>query len=301
MASLSSGLYDGIILGAGHNSLVLQAYLGRAGLRVLCLEPRDEAGGALTTMEDPRHPGFLHNTHSFFHRGVNQMPWYRDLELERHGAVYLEPEFNVALILKSGEVLEWWKSFEKTTESFACFSLKDAKTLRRWRERFLPIVERILIPESQSPPIPLDRRYALLEKSAEGRLLLEVSALSSLEFVQKEFEHPVVQAALLFFNGLREVDLRCKGLGHHIPSLLASDRKAQMCRGGSAALARALVTAVQESGGDIKLQTRPRRILVENGRACGVETESGDVFRARHFVVSGLNPQQTFLYLLDEA
>ncbi len=87
MVSQVSGVYDGIILGAGHNSLVLQAYLGKAGLRVLCLEPRDVAGGGLATMEDPRHPGFFHNTHSFFHRGLNRMPWYRDLELERHGAV----------------------------------------------------------------------------------------------------------------------------------------------------------------------------------------------------------------------
>src|SRR5438034_6559302 len=301
MVSQVSGVYDGIILGAGHNSLVLQAYLGKAGLRVLCLEPRDVAGGGLATMEDPRHPGFFHNTHSFFHRGLNRMPWYRDLELERHGAVYLEPEFNVALILKSGQVLEWWTSFEKTAESFARFSRRDADTLRDWRERFRPVVQKILIPESLSPPIPTDRRRALLEKSAEGRLLMEVSALSPLEFVQKEFEHPVIQAGLLFFNGLREVDLRCKGFGHHIPALLAAPGKAQLCLGGSAALARALVAAVQENRGEVKLQAKPRRIVVENGRAAGVETESGDVFRARHFVASGLNPQQTFLELLEES
>ena len=300
MLSQTSGVYDGIILGAGHNSLVLQAYLSKAGLRILCLEPRDKAGGGLTTMEDPRHAGFLHNTHSFFHRGLNQMPWYRDLELERHGAVYLEPEFNVALILKSGQVLEWWTSFEKTVESFARFSRRDAETLQQWRERFLPIVQKILIPESQSPPVPLDRRRTLLERSPEGRLLMEVSALSPLEFVLKEFEHPVIQAGLLFFNGLREVDLRCNGLGHHIPTLLASTSKAQMCRGGSEALARALAAAVQESGGEIKLQAQPRRIIVENGRVAGVETGAGNVFRAQHFVASGLNPQQTFLELLEE-
>ncbi len=300
MVSQASGVYDGIILGAGHNSLVLQAYLGKAGLKVLCLEARDTAGGGLTTMEDPRHPGFLHNTHSFFHRGLNQMPWYRDLDLERRGAVYLEPEFNVALILKSGKLLEWWRSFEKTAESVACFSQRDAETLRRWRERFLPIVQKILIPESQSPPIPSDRRRAFLEKSTEGRLLLEVSSLSPLEFVLREFEHPVVQSGLLFINGLREVDLRCEGFGHHIPALLASTGKAQMCQGGSAALARALVATVQETGGEVKLQARLRRIMVENGRITGVETESGDLFRARHFVASGLNPQQTFLELLEE-
>ena len=82
--------YDGIILGAGHNALILQAYAGRAGLKVLCLERRDIAGGGLTTVEDPRQPGFFHNTHAFFHRAITQMAWYRDLDLERHGAAYIE-------------------------------------------------------------------------------------------------------------------------------------------------------------------------------------------------------------------
>ena len=81
--------YDGIIIGSGHNSLVLQAYACRAGLNVICLERRDIAGGGLATMEDPRYPGFLHNTHSFYHRAITDMPWYRDLELDRHGARYL--------------------------------------------------------------------------------------------------------------------------------------------------------------------------------------------------------------------
>jgi hypothetical protein len=39
---------------------------------------------------------------------------------------------------------------------------------------------------------------------------------------------------------------------------------------------------------------------VEHGNAVGVETSDGAVYRARHFVVSGLNPQQTFLELIDE-
>ncbi|MCH8294231.1 NAD(P)/FAD-dependent oxidoreductase [Candidatus Poribacteria bacterium] len=292
--------YDGIILGAGHNSLILQAYLCKAGLKVLCLERRDVPGGGLTTIEFPRHSGFLHNTHSFFHRALNQMPWYADLELKRHGAVYVEPELNAAMLLQSGDALEWWTDFEKTVTSFGHFSQKDATTLRRWRDDFLPIVNDILIPEAKSPPLPPNQRRTLLEKSPEGRLLLKVSALSPLEFVQTEFQHPVVQAGLLFFNGLREVDLRCQGFGHHIPFLLASPGKAQMCFGGSAALARALVSAIKESGGDIKLQTTPQKILVENERVVGVETTQGEVFRVRHFVASALNPHQTFLELIAE-
>ncbi|MBL8218775.1 MAG: NAD(P)/FAD-dependent oxidoreductase [Bryobacterales bacterium] len=292
--------FDGIVLGAGHNGLILQAYAGLAGLRVLSLDRNPKPGGGLVTQENPRLPGFLHNTHSFYHRALRQMPWYRDLQLESRGAVYLEPELNTAIILPSGETLEWWTDFEKTADSFAVWSAHDARRLRLWRDRFLPVVQQILIPESQSPPLPRDVRRRQLEQTPEGRLLLEVSALSPLEFVQREFTHPLIQAGLLFFNGLREVDLRCQGFGHHIAALLASSGKAQMCLGGSQRLSDALLSAVAGTGGHVRLSTEPRRILVENGRAAGVECTNGEVFRARHFIASSLNPQQTFLQLMDE-
>ena len=81
-----SDRFDGVVLGTGHNALVLQAYLCRAGLRVLSVDRAQTPGGGLSTLENPRHRGFLHNTHSFFHRAITAMPWYGDLELERHGA-----------------------------------------------------------------------------------------------------------------------------------------------------------------------------------------------------------------------
>jgi phytoene dehydrogenase-like protein len=118
--------YDGILLGSGHNCLILQAYLGLAGLRTICLEPRHVAGGGLCTMEDPRYPGFLHNTHSFFHRAIRQMPWFQDLELEKRGAHYIEPDRNVVLLQRNGGSLDWWTDFERTFESFARISAKDA-------------------------------------------------------------------------------------------------------------------------------------------------------------------------------
>jgi phytoene dehydrogenase-like protein len=136
-----------------------------------------------------------------------------------------------------------------------------------------------------------------LEKTADGRLLLETSALSPLEFVQREFEHPVVKAGLLFFNGLREVDLRLRGFGHHIPALLASPAKAQMCIGGAARLADALASAVRDTGGEIRTSCVPRRIVTGKGRAIGVETTAGE-FIAAKAVASGLNPQQTFIELM---
>lgn len=291
--------HDGIVLGAGHNALVLQAYLCRAGLRVLSLERSEAPGGGQRTVENPRHPGFLHNTHSFFHRAVTAMPWYRDLELERHGARYIEPARNVVLLLDDGRSIEWWTDLERTVETFARFSRRDAETLRHWVDEFEPIVERLIRPEAESAPLSPARRRELLERSPAGRRLLEVSALSPLEFVEREFEDDTVRAGLLFFNGLREVDLRLRGFGHAIPALLASRHKAQMCAGGSARLADALVSDICEHGGEVRCGVEPRSILTRGDRAVGVELVGGERLEATSFVASGLNPQQTFVDLLD--
>jgi phytoene dehydrogenase-like protein len=296
-----SAEYDGIILGTGHNSLVLQAYLARCGLRVLSLDRAPVAGGGLATVENPRLPGFRHNTHSFFHRAVTAMPWYRDLELRRHGAIYLEPELNVALILPDGRSLEWWTDLDRTVDSFAEFSPRDAATLQRWVEEFRPIIEHIILPEAQSPPLPPRRRRELLRRSALGRRFLEVSARTPLQFVREEFEHDVVRAGLLFFNGLREVDVQAAGFGHAIAAILAGRHKAQMCSGGSVRLAEALAEDILEHGGEIRLGVQPRAILTRDGRATGVELASGERIAAGAFIASGLNPQQTFLELLDAA
>src|SRR5262245_3132644 len=178
-----NGSFDGLILGTGHNALVLQAYLSRCGLKTLSLDRADVPGGGLATVENPRRPGFLHNTHSFFHRALTAMPWYSDLELARHGARYVEPELNVDLIPPAGRPLARGPALARTEESVARHSARDAAALRRWAEEFRPIVEQVLIPEAQSPPLPLQRRRELLQRSAPGRRYLEVSALSPLQFV----------------------------------------------------------------------------------------------------------------------
>ena len=40
--------FDGIIIGAGHNGLILQAYLGRLGLRLLSIDRNLQPGGGLS-------------------------------------------------------------------------------------------------------------------------------------------------------------------------------------------------------------------------------------------------------------
>src|SRR5205085_8378234 len=82
------------------------------------------------------------------------------------------------------------------------------------------------------------------------------------------------------------------------PALLACRHMSQICLGGSGALARALFADITEHGGDVRCGVTLRSILMRDGRAVGVEL-GGERIEAKAFVASGLNPQQTFLDLLD--
>lgn len=64
-------------------------------------------------------------------------------------------------------------------------------------------------------------------------------------------------------------------------------------QGGGFALPRAFTRALKRAGGELRLQTSVSRIVVEKGRAVGVELADGSVLRARH-VVSNADPEVTF-------
>ena len=69
-------------------------------------------------------------------------------------------------------------------------------------------------------------------------------------------------------------------------------------RGGTGAVPRALASLAVDLGVDIRTKTPVRRIIVENGRARGVETASGETIRAGA-VVSNSDSVRTHRELLD--
>jgi putative alpha-1,2-mannosidase len=165
--------YDGVVIGAGHNGLILQAYLARAGLKILMLERSLHVGGGLYTVEDNAHPGFYHNVHAVFLRAITATPWFRDLDLESFGARLVEPEVNVALHLEDGRCFVMHRDAEQTARSLARFSQPDADTfLRRassWRNLFdsrTGFIEPRLADGSFAPDFDPSRRRGFVEGNA---------------------------------------------------------------------------------------------------------------------------------------
>ncbi|PWC34148.1 NAD(P)/FAD-dependent oxidoreductase [Azospirillum sp. TSO35-2] len=70
--------------------------------------------------------------------------------------------------------------------------------------------------------------------------------------------------------------------------------------GGSQALADALADSIRGDGGEIRLRTGVSRILIEQGRAAGVETADGRTIRAAA-VISNADVRRTMLELVGRA
>jgi all-trans-retinol 13,14-reductase len=68
-------------------------------------------------------------------------------------------------------------------------------------------------------------------------------------------------------------------------------------RGGAKRIPLAMIKALRRLGGQVRLRARVRRILVERGRAAGVELEGGEIVRADN-VISNADPAITYGELL---
>ncbi len=67
--------------------------------------------------------------------------------------------------------------------------------------------------------------------------------------------------------------------------------------GGAFTLPRAFVRALKRAGGEIKLQCRVKRILIEGEKVVGVELDSGEEIRAT-VIISNADPEVTFGQLI---
>src|SRR5207302_6066941 len=70
-------------------------------------------------------------------------------------------------------------------------------------------------------------------------------------------------------------------------------------RGGMGALSNAIAAAATERGAEIKVNAPVSRIVVKDGRACGVALADGSEYQASH-IASCLDAKVTFLRLMDQ-
>jgi phytoene dehydrogenase-like protein len=295
--------YDGIIIGAGHHGLILGSYLAKAGLDILLVERRLTYGGGLCTREMTL-PGFYHNLHSINHFHISETPWFKDLGLA-DTVNYITPRYEFGQAHQDGTALVLGRDLEESLANIARFSSKDAQTFRDWNRIAETITAEIFLPERFAEPLPQHEREALLQQSELGRKFLEVANRQPLDMVGELFENEHVQLLFLFKvslfgTWLTDTMSKTSPMGSLIRAF-DLESGYQLCEGGSFNLARGLMESFIANGGHFQPQVNIDKIVIENGKASGIELVDGRTVRARQFVASTLDVHQTFETLVGRA
>ncbi|UCG82943.1 MAG: NAD(P)/FAD-dependent oxidoreductase [Dehalococcoidia bacterium] len=292
--------YDFIIIGGGPNGLCVAAYLSKAGQRVLVLERHLEVGGGLAT-EEVTLGGFIHNTHAIYHMMVDYAPPYKDLELEKYRCHYVYPELQVVMPFSDSKALCLYSDVERSCQSIAKFSAKDAESYREAYHKFRLYMDEFLAPGTYVEPLPTLEAVLGLEKTEIGREISEYQPKSPQEIVFDLFENERVRTLMLYLACHWGLEYDDGGLGFLVPLMLDRAVNSRFCLGGSHRLSNSICRVIQEDGrGHIRGSQVIKRIIVDNGAAKGVELEDGRVYEADKAVISSIDPHQTFLKYIGE-
>ncbi|MDJ0830576.1 MAG: NAD(P)/FAD-dependent oxidoreductase [Desulfobacterales bacterium] len=294
--------YDGIIIGAGPNGLLTAAYLAKAGQKILLLERRFEMGGGLCS-EQITIPSFIHNTHAIYIPMVDYAPFFQDFKHdmeEVYDLKFIFPDPVMSLSLQDGRTLCIYQDAERTAKSIAQFSERDAKTYLNAAAKFKEYMDLFIAPATYAPPHPAMEAMVKMKSHEIGRDLQAIQPMSPKAIVEELFENEHVRTFFLYASCMWGLDYDLEGLGFLVPLYINRAANYRMIVGGTHHLAHVMSKVIYKNGGMIIGPKPVSKIVIENGRAKGVETEDGYHYEANKFIVSSLNPHQTFLELVGE-
>jgi phytoene dehydrogenase-like protein len=283
---------DVVVAGAGHNSLVTAAYLAKAGYECLVLDARPIPGGGAAT-EELLLPGYRIDSCSTGHTLIQVNPLLTEDELglmADYGLEYLEPDPVGHVAFPDGAQLTMWLDIDRTCAEMANFSEPDAESYRRMIDEYDGV--RGVFGKARSVPLGFGPSLEnLLAEHPRGRTWLRRNSLSAWEVIRREFESRHVRAfmAWMAFQTLVPIDAPGSGILAYSLIFGRQRRSWTIPRGGSGALTEALAHFIEDNGGKVLCDRRVSRLVLENGRCTGVETDDGERYLGRHAVVSTIH------------
>lgn len=237
---------DAVIVGAGPNGLAAAIELGRAGLRVRILEASATAGGG-TRSAELTLPGFVHDPCSTAHPLGIASPFFRSMDLARHGLEWVHPDAPVAHMLAPDRAVLLERSLDETAAGLG----RDGAA---WRRLFGPLVHDVdrLLPALLGPVVRPPRHPVALARFGVPALL-PATALARIAFREP--------AARALFAGLAAHSM--VALGRPLTAsfglvlgMLAHAVGWPFARGGSGRIADALVAEAEGLGVEIVTGSR---------------------------------------------
>ena len=299
--------YDVVIIGAGHNGLTCAAYLGMAGLKVKVLESRPVVGGAAVTEEF--YPGFR-NSIAAYTVSLLSPKIIADLRLFDHGLRLVERRAQNFLPTLDGRYL--LAAEGRTQRNIANFSDADAQRYDAFNRELNASADLLRDLALEAPPnlvrgVTIRTIGELMKAARFGnrlrrlstenlRTLFDLFAKSAADYLDGWFEGELVKAWLgfdaivgtyaspytpgtayvLLHHAFGEVNGKKRTWGHAI--------------GGMGAVTQAMARTAAGYGVEIETRAPVRQVLIEKGRAAGVELKDGRVIRGGA-VAANVNPK----------
>ena len=234
-----------VIVGSGPNGLAAAIALARAGVRVTVFEAAPTIGGCLRS-ESLTLPGCIHDAGAAVFPLTKASPFLRSLPLEQHGLVWIEPKIPVAHPLDGGDAIALLHDVDAT----AALLGDDGAQWKRWMQPLLHTWPSLLT-DALSPPLRLPRHP--LRMASLGSI-----ALQSAQRIAMQLKTPHAQA---LFAGLAAhtntpLDMAASAGAGFLLAAAAHGSGWPIVRGGSQKLAYAMVSLLQELGGEVITQHR---------------------------------------------
>ncbi len=319
---MANASYDAIMIGGGHNGLIVACYLQDAGLETAIFERLYKLGGGAWS-EELILPGFVSSPFAGAARLYGH-PVYEDFKLRekgmKHGfidkssggtvfddetCIVGHPSW-VVVDPATGQTEFSTQNWDKNLKAISRFSEKDAETAQFLLEKYQQKWRTALRDYLYSPPPPFGEKDAmekLLDDPESGmEPVYQFMPLANVAydlFESAEMRCFFMRAATTA-TGLYPSDTFPLSWIIHSLSIIFSWAAPSVVIGGTYGVSSALQRAYKELGGKAFVQCEVDKILMENGRATGIRLQDGTEIEAKRVIVADIDLHQLMFRLIGE-
>lgn len=299
---------DHLIIGSGINALVAGAMLSKKGDKVLVVEREERVGGCMYTSDEVTLPGFHHDvmaaTFVLFMTGPAQEALGDDLA--RHGFEYCHTPHPTAVLRPDGTALVLRMdraanvaSFNESAPGDGDRHAEDVGGVERDAEFLFSLLGQPLWSRQMAWNLakrawrtglgPLKAWFGEALEPARG-------------WLETRYASPDIQALWapwVLHTGLTP-EASYSGQMARVIAFALEAAGAPVVKGGAGKAASAFRGLIEELGGEVRTGVEAKRILVEEGRAKGIKTASGETIEAKS-VIASTAPGQLYGELLADA
>lgn len=286
--------FDHLIIGSGINALVAAALLSRKGDSVLVIERENRIGGCMYTSDEVTLPGYHHDVMAATFVLFLTSPAYAELaeDLGQHGLEFCHSAHPTAALRTDGSALVLGMDRAANVAAFNGRGAGDGDQHGRdvgAIEADAPFLFALL-----GQPLWSRQTMMLLAKQAWKKGLGPLKAWfgEAMEpargWLETRYASDDVQA--LWAPWVLHVGLTPEatygGQMSRVIAFALEAAGAPVVKGGAGQAAAAFARLIEAKGGMIRTGVEAARIIVEGGKAIGVETAAGERILARNVIAS---------------